>query len=130
MQAVLETLMRSYTGLFSYPVQIDEEYVAARAGVSVPELRQLLYRLSLEHIIRYIPADHSSVVYLKENRLRPKNVKLSPEHLERLKSSWLERTEAMKEYAVEEDNKKVQAGRDIFKGRLCGCTCHFGGKAL
>lgn len=125
MQAVLETLMRTYTGLFSYPVQIDEEYVAARAGVSVPELRQLLYRLSLEHIIRYIPADHSSVVYLKENRLRPKNVKLSPEHLERLKSSWLERTEAMKEYAVEEDMCRSRFLLKYFgqeESRDCG-TC-------
>ena len=103
MQLVLEVLMRSYTGLFSYPVQIDEEYVASRAGVRVPELRQLLYRLSLEHIIRYVPADHSSVIYLKENRLHPKNVCLSPERLERLKSSWTARTEAMKEYATEDD---------------------------
>ena len=102
-QMILETLMRTYTGLFSYPVRIDEEYIAEKTGTAVPELRQLFYSLSLEHIVRYIPADHSSVIYLKENRLRPKNVRLSPERLERLKTSWTERTDAMIRYAGETD---------------------------
>ncbi len=102
-QIVLEALMRTYSGLFSYPVQIDEEYIAMKAGTTVPGLRKTLYRLSLEHIIRYIPADHSSVVYLKENRLRPKNVHLSPERLEKLKDSWQKRVEAMTEYAEENE---------------------------
>ncbi len=103
MYDVLETMMRRYTGLFSFPVLIEEDYVADRCGIRVEDLRQLLYRLSVEHVIRYIPSDRTSVIYLKENRLRPKNVKLSPERLERLRTSWQERTEAMIGYATEED---------------------------
>ena len=101
-QAVLETLMRTYTGLFSFPVRIDEEYVSSCTGITVAGLRQVLYRLSLEHVIKYIPADHSSVIYLKEDRLRPKNVRLSAERLERLKASWTERLDAMTGYATED----------------------------
>ena len=37
MVPLLEALMRTYTGIFSYPVTIDEDYIAARCGVSVPE---------------------------------------------------------------------------------------------
>lgn len=102
-QTVLENIMRSYSGLFSYPVRIDEDYISSRSSVSIPELRQILYALSLEHIIRYIPADHSSVLYLKEDRLRPKNVHLSPERLDKLKASWTERMDAMTGYASEND---------------------------
>ncbi|MBR5924091.1 MAG: ATP-dependent DNA helicase RecQ, partial [Bacteroidales bacterium] len=51
MVPLLELLMRNYTGIFSYPVSIAEDYVAATVGVSVPDLRQLLYRLSLEQVI-------------------------------------------------------------------------------
>lgn len=102
-QTVLENIMRSYSGLFSYPVRIDEDYISSRSSVSIPELRQILYALSLEHIIRYIPADHSSVLYLKEDRLRPKNVHLSPERLDKLKASWTERVDAMTGYASEND---------------------------
>lgn len=103
MAKVAEILMRSYTGLFSFPVPIDEEYVAGKAGIGVPELRQLLYRMSLEHVIKYIPADHATVIYLKENRLMPKNVKLTPERHDRLKSTYMERMETMIDYVNETD---------------------------
>ena len=53
MAYILDVLMRKYTGLFSYPVPVDEDYVAQMTGVTVPMLRQLLYKLSLEHVIRY-----------------------------------------------------------------------------
>ena len=102
-QVVLEMLMRTYSGIFSFPVQIDEEYMSTRTGITVPAMRQELYRLSLAHIIKYIPADHSSVIWLKEDRLRPKNVKLSPERLVKLKSAWQERLDAMTAYATEDN---------------------------
>ena len=79
MAAVLEALMRTYTGIFSFPVPVREEILAASCAVSVPELRQLLYKLSLEHVINYIPSDHSSVIYLHHSRLQPGNVQLSPQ---------------------------------------------------
>ena len=103
MTRVAEILMRSYTGLFSFPVPIDEGYVAGKAGVTVPELRQLLYRMSLEHVIRYIPADHATIIYLHEDRLMPKNVKLTPERHERLKSTYMERMTTMIDYVNESD---------------------------
>lgn len=100
---LLETLMRRYTGLFSYPVPIDEDYVASRIGVSVPEFRQLLYRLSLEHVIKYIPNDHATVLFLHHERLRLKNVNLDPERYELLKTSANERIQKMIDYISEED---------------------------
>jgi ATP-dependent DNA helicase RecQ len=95
--------MRRYTGLFSYPVPIDEDFIASRIGVQVPELRQLLYKLSLEHIIRYVPCDHATVLYLHHDRLRPKNVDLDPARYEQLKASSMERMQKMIDYVSEED---------------------------
>lgn len=103
MMNLLDLLMRRYTGLFSYPVPIDEEYIATQIGVQVPMLRQLLYKLSLEHVIRYVPCDHATVIYLHHDRLRPKNVNLDPERYELLKSSCNERLEKMIDYIQEED---------------------------
>ena len=82
MAALLEVLMRRYTGVFSFPVPIDEDYVASLIDVQVPMLRQLLYKLSLEHVIRYIPCDHATVIFLHHDRLRQKNVNLDPEKYE------------------------------------------------
>ena len=103
MAPLLETLMRRYTGIFSFPTPIDEEYVASIIGVTVPLLRQLLYKLSLEHVIRYVPCDHATVIYLQHDRLRPKNINLDPERYDLLKSSCEERIQKMVDYIQEED---------------------------
>lgn len=98
---VLEVLMRSYTGIFSFLQQIDEEYVARRAGQTVPQLRQSLYGLSLAHVISYVPTDHSDVVVLHHDRLRPGNVNLMPSRYAMLRESFHARAEAMLEYVSE-----------------------------
>ena len=100
---LLEILMRRYTGLYSYPVPIDEDYVAAQVGVQVPMLRQMLYQLSLEHVIRYVPCDHATVIFLHHDRLRPKNVNLDPRRYAMLKSSFGDRMQKMIDYISEED---------------------------
>ena len=100
---LLEILMRRYTGLYSYPVPLDEDYVAAQIGVQVPMLRQMLYQLSLEHVIRYVPCDHATVIFLHHDRLRPKNVNLDPKRYAMLKSSFGERMQKMIDYISEED---------------------------
>ena len=103
MVSLLETLMRRYTGLFSYPVSIDEDFVAGRIGVNIPTFRQLLYKLSLEHVIKYIPADHATVLFLHHERLRPKNVNLDPDRYALLKDSCEGRMQKMIDYVREED---------------------------
>lgn len=100
---VLEALMRSYTGVFSYPVTIDEERTAASCGISVPQLRQTLYRLSLEHVLNYIPADHSSVIFLHHNRLTPGNVNLQLDKYNFLKKNAEDRVNSVLEYVTEAD---------------------------
>ena len=103
MISVLEVLMRRYTGLFSYPVPIDEDYVASKVGLPVPMFRQLLYKMSLEHVIKYIPSDHATVLFLHHERLRPKNVHLDPERYDLLKNASLGRMQKMIDFVSEED---------------------------
>ena len=108
MPDLLDALMRGYPGIFSFPLPVDEASLAAGCGVSVPQLRVLLYNLSLEHVIKYIPSDRSSVVYLHHDRLRPGNVALSPEKYRQLKEAYHERSEAMEEYVSETDECRAQ----------------------
>ncbi len=125
MPQLLETLMRKYTGVFSYPVPVDEDYVAGKIGVTVPQFRQLLYRLSLEHVIKYIPNDRATVLYLHHERLRPKNLNLAPEKYEFLKESQRSRMQKMIEYISEEDTCRSSYLLDYFgqsESRACG-TC-------
>jgi ATP-dependent DNA helicase RecQ len=100
---LLETLMRSYTGLFSYPVSIDEETVARKSGLTVPELRQLLYGLAVNHIIKYIPSDRSDVIFILHDRLHEGNVNLMPERYGMLRDVFHGRVETMLSFVAEED---------------------------
>ncbi len=99
MSSLLEVLMRTYTGIFAFVQPIDEEYVAGRLGTTIPRLRQLLYSLSLEHVINYVPAAHSDVVFLHHDRLRPGNIDLMPERFAMLQDNYHRRSQAMLEYA-------------------------------
>ena len=99
MVSLLEVLMRRCSGIFSWPVPIREEPVAAALGLTVPQLRQLLYRTSLEHVIKYIPGDRCSVVFLHHNRLMPGNVDLQKEKYNFLLDNARARSDAMVEYA-------------------------------
>ncbi|MCQ2158497.1 MAG: RecQ family ATP-dependent DNA helicase [Bacteroidales bacterium] len=99
MVEALDCLMRSYTGIFNYGVSISEEMVARRLGISITELRQLLYRMGIEHLIRYIPCDNATVVRLYHNRIRPGDLDLQPKRYERLREEAVKRRRAMLEYA-------------------------------
>ena len=100
---IVEALMRKYVGIFSFPVPIDEDFVATKCSISIGQLRQALYRLSIEHVIKYIPCDRADVLFLKTEHLAQGNVKLSPLRYKMLQETYHKRMETMIEYVTEED---------------------------
>ncbi len=103
MVSLLELLMRNYTGIFSYAVPVDEQSLGRSLGLSVPQLRVLLYETSLEHVIKYIPCDVSTVVFLRHPRLRPGDVDLKPLYYKRLREAAQERAAQMEQYCTSAD---------------------------
>lgn len=103
MVSLLELLMRNYTGIFSYAVPVDEQSLGRSLGLSVPQLRMLLYETSLEHVIKYIPCDVSTVVFLRHPRLRPGDVDLKPLYYKRLREAAQERAAQMEQYCTSAD---------------------------
>ncbi len=103
MVSLLEVLMRCYTGIFAFAVSIDEEDVSRRLGLDVPALRKLLYEMSLEHVIKYIPCDRSTLIGLRHSRLRPGNLDLRPDYYNQLKANAEERAAKMREYCLQTD---------------------------
>ena len=100
---LLELLMRRYTGIFSFPVPVDEEALAGSLGIGVPALRQLFYALPVEHLIRYVPTDRCDVIVLFHDRIRPGNLALSEARYRMLKERSHARVEAMIGYVQETD---------------------------
>ncbi len=102
MASLLEILMRKCEGIFSVAVPIDEEYFAAAIGESVARLRNLLYRLALEHVIVYVPKARTDLLFLHHNRYEKGNLALHPEKYNMLKENWKARSSAMKNYVSED----------------------------
>ncbi len=119
---LLEVLMRKYVGLFSYPVAIDEEYISHALNIPVGRLRQMLYRLSLEHIIRYIPADKATVLCLQHNRYEMKNLNLMPARYAMLKKMQHERIQAMIDYFGKDEQCRSRYLLNYFgQSEVCDC---------
>ena len=100
---IMEVLMRKYVGISWFPVPIDKDFVATKCSISIVQLRQALYRLSIEHVIKYIPCDRADVLFLKTEHLAQGNVKLSPLRYKMLQETYHKRMETMIEYVTEED---------------------------
>jgi ATP-dependent DNA helicase RecQ len=66
-------------------------------------LRELLYQLSVSHLIAYIPKSHADIVTLHHVRLEPGALDLQPERYALLKKNNTARAEAMLEYVSETD---------------------------
>ncbi len=103
MTQLLELFMRQYTGIFSYPVPVDENSLSRHLGCSVAQLRVLMYEMSLEHVLKYVPADNSTLIFLRHPRLRPGDIDLKPLYYNRLKESTKLRALEMEQYCTSDD---------------------------
>ena len=64
LDAFIKTLLRLYTGLFSVPVAIDEEYIAKLTRNSKAAITSSLIRLSRMGVISYSPAVRSPLLII------------------------------------------------------------------
>jgi len=100
----IKLLLRSYTGLFSQFVAIDEHLLAKRSGLKFDDIYRYLLALSGQHIINYIPRKRNPVVTYLEERLPEDSLYISPENYQLRKERYIKRQEEMLRYA-QSDNK-------------------------
>jgi len=95
----IKLLLRSYTGMFTEFVAVNEEVLARKSGMSRDSVYQYLLRLSAQNIIRYIPGKKTPLVIFTEERLDRKSILISPENHLHVKEKYIFRLEKMIEYA-------------------------------
>jgi ATP-dependent DNA helicase RecQ len=81
----IKLLLRSYTGLFSSYVAIDETLLAKRSGLKAHDIYAYLNRLKTLGIINYIPKKKNPVLIYTEERLDNTQLRFSPENYKFLK---------------------------------------------
>ena len=108
MELLIQTVLRSYTGLFTDYTFIDEEAMAVRTGLSRSRVYELLTHLSHLRIASYIPRKKTPYIIYTRERVEAKQLNLSHEIYEDRKERYQKRIENMLAYA---SNDKVCRSR-------------------
>jgi ATP-dependent DNA helicase RecQ len=98
----IKLLLRSYSGLFSQYVKINEPFLARRSGLSLERVYGYLKTLSTRHVIHYIPRKEVPVITFLEERLDEKNLLISPERYRFRKERYEKRIKEILRYASSE----------------------------
>jgi len=95
----IKLLLRSYTGMFTEFVPINEEILSRKSAATRDKIYQYLIKLSSLNIIRYIPGKKSTLVIFTEERLVRKALLISPKNYQHVKDKYEIRLTKMIEYA-------------------------------
>ena len=102
-EKLLRILLRTYTGLFTDYAYFSEDNLSTRSGLSKQQIYETLLSLSRQHILHYIPAKKTPYIIYTRERQETERVYLSKEVYEDRKESYVQRINAMIEYAESEN---------------------------
>src|SRR5690554_1396231 len=102
MEALMQTILRNYTGVFSDDVYIDESLLAARLGKNRQEVYEMLVSLSKARYIHYVPRKKTPFIVFATAREESRFVSISRTVYEERKKRFEKRIHSMIDYAEEE----------------------------
>jgi len=120
---LLQTLLRSYTGLFADFVPIQEEVLAKRLGFTANEVYERLLHFSRIGVVHYIPRKKSPYVIYQVNREAKERVVLSKKVYEERRDRYQERISAILSYANDDQvcrSRQLLLYFDEKNGKNCG----------
>ena len=103
-EKLLNTILRSYTGLFTDYAYISEESLSVRTGLSRQQIYDTLVMLTQRRILHYIPQKKTPYIIYTRERQEKNHLHFSKEVYEDRKESYAKRIESMIEYASAEEN--------------------------
>jgi ATP-dependent DNA helicase RecQ len=120
----IKLLLRSYTGMFTEFVAINEDSLSKKAAITRDTVYNYLVKLASMHIIRYIPGKNTSLVIFTEERLERKALMISPENYLHVRDKYETRLNKMIDYAESANRCRVVMLLDYFgeESDRCG-TC-------
>lgn len=95
----IKLLLRSYTGLFTNYVAIDEDLLAKRANIAPELVYQFLKLLRAHKVIDYIPRKKTPFIIFIKERLELGRVKMTKENYTNRKIDYTERVDSVINYA-------------------------------
>ena len=119
MDKMLYAILRLYNGVFTHFRSIDELSIAAATELSPMRVHELLKMLWRMHVIRYIPASHSPMIYFNSERLATSDVFIAPETYHHRYDLALERFTNMLRYVESTDKCRSNIIEEYFGTKEC-----------
>ena len=101
--ALIQTILRSYTGVFTDYAYISEESLALRTGLTRQQIYNILVTLTKRRIVDYIPRKKTPYIIYTRARLDLRFLHRPPMVYEERKARYEARIKAMEEYVTTEN---------------------------
>lgn len=123
--AFVKLLLRTYTGIFSDYVVIDEQRLSTTAGVDIEIIKKYLFTLNKMRVINYFPAKKNPLIIYTEERLPQESLYITKETYHYRKERYIKRVEAMMQYCTNTSKCRSQQLIEYFgQGNSSRCgTC-------
>ena len=99
---LIQTILRSYTGVFTDYAYIHEDSLAMRTGLTRQQIYDLLIVLAKRRILDYIPHKKTPYIIYKRERVELRHLQISKTVYEERKERYESRIKAMLEYVTSE----------------------------
>ncbi|MDT8401140.1 MAG: RecQ family ATP-dependent DNA helicase [Bacteroidales bacterium] len=121
MDGFIKLLLRSYTGMFTEYVPVNEELLSKKSGLSRDAIYKFLVNLSSRDIINYIPGKKTALIIFTEERLDRKSLYISPENHRDVKEKYLDRLNEMLKYITSQTRCRASMLLDYFGQESVRC---------
>ncbi len=120
--AVIQTILRVYTGVFAGFVYVEEQYLSVLTGIPAERVYQILKDLHHSRIIDFIPHRHTPTVGYPIARVDTEQINLPPIVYQDRKSDFQQRIDDIAEYVTTTDKCRSRMLLRYF-GEKTDCDC-------
>lgn len=96
----IKILLRSYPGLFSGFVPINEHEISRRAAITVEKTRNILHKLNQMDVLKYQPSSEKPQLVFVNQRYNYRDLQISPHTYQYRKETARKRLDAIKDYVT------------------------------
>ncbi|MDE5719259.1 MAG: RecQ family ATP-dependent DNA helicase [Paramuribaculum sp.] len=121
-EAVLQQLLRTYTGLFADYVAINENQIATRLGLTADETYQALLSLGRHHVASYVPASNKPYIYFLTSRDEQRYLQIPVSVYEQRREVMKRRIDAMADFVFNAGSCRTARMLRYF-GEADACRC-------
>ena len=102
-EALIQMILRSYTGVFTDYAYISEATLSVRTGLTREQIYNILVTLTKRRIVDYIPHKKTAYIIYTRERQELRFVHIPPAVYEERKARYEARIKAMEEYVISEN---------------------------